>query len=120
MGPRHPFGVKESPADREARFRAWWSGLTPEQRRAEVKAGHVRVNLPARPEKPQKRRKRTRAAQARSAEVEAMTAEHGESYVHMTPNQRFGVNLRAFVAKRDAFIEANGSGGLRDFGAGSL
>lgn len=37
---------RETPKDREARIRAWWASLTPEQRAAEVRAGHVRVRLP--------------------------------------------------------------------------
>lgn len=40
--------------DRQARFRVWWDGLSPEAQRAEIKAGHVRVNLPADPEKPER------------------------------------------------------------------
>ena len=93
---------------RQARFRAWWNRLSPEAQRTEIKAGHVRVNLPSAPEKSRKPRKRTRAAQARSAKVDAMRADHGEAYVHMTPIQRFGVGLRyslgmasAAIAKRD-------------------
>lgn len=85
-----------------ARFRAWWNGLSPEAQRAEIKAGHVRVNLPAGPEKQRKPRKRTRAAQARSAEVEAMRAQHGEAYIHATPHKRFGVGVRAFMEERGA------------------
>lgn len=83
--------------ERQARFRAWWAGLTPEQRRAEVCAGHVRVNLPSGPDKQRKPRKRTRAAQARSAEVEEMRAVFGEAYVHATPLQRLAARLRAYV-----------------------
>ena len=41
-GPVRP----ETPQEREARFRAWWNGLSPESQRAEIKAGHVRVRLP--------------------------------------------------------------------------
>ena len=86
--------------DREARFRAWRDGLSPEEQRAKIKAGHVRVNLPPLPGKIRKTRKRTVAAQRRSLEVDIWTAQHGEAYVHMTPLQRFG--LREAIAKRDA------------------
>ncbi len=41
----------EAQKDREARLRAWWSGLNPAQRASEIRAGHVRVNLPPTPEK---------------------------------------------------------------------
>jgi len=82
---------------RQADFRAWWERLTPEQRRAEIKAGHVRVNIPPPPGKIRKTRKRTRAAQARSAEVEAMRDAHGEAYVHATPHKR---RFRAFMEER--------------------
>lgn len=40
--------------ERQARFRAWWNGLSPEAQRAEIKAGHVRVNLPSGPDKPER------------------------------------------------------------------
>lgn len=63
--------------------------------RSEIRAGHV-------PEKARKPKKRTRAAQARSADVEAMRAAHGEAYVHATPLQRFGAGLRAAIAARNA------------------
>ena len=92
---------KRREEERQARFRAWWNGLSPEAQRAEIKAGHVRVNLPSGPDKQRKPRKRTRAAQQRSAEVEALRQTHGEAYVHATPLQRFGVGLRAAIAKRD-------------------
>lgn len=36
----------ESPEAREARFRAWWAGLTPEQRTHELRSGHVRARFP--------------------------------------------------------------------------
>lgn len=88
--------------ERQARFRAWWNGLSPEAQRAEIKAGHVRVNLPPLPGKIRKTRKRTVAAQRRSLEVDIWTDQHGEAYVHMTPLQRFGVGLREAIAKRDA------------------
>ncbi len=90
------------PEERQARFRAWWERLTPEQRHSEIRAGHVRLKFGHVPEKVRKPKKRTRAAQARSAEVEAMRAEHGEDYVHMTPNQRFGVRYHKFMEERGA------------------
>jgi len=103
MGPRHPFGVKESPADREARFRAWWSGLTPEQRRAEVKAGHVRLSsLAAGPARKQSRPKRTREAQLHSQRVSEMREAYGEEFVHLTPLKQFGVVMREFIGNEAA------------------
>lgn len=103
-------GLTETPEERQARFRTWWEGLTPEQRHSEIRAGHVWLKFGHVPEKARKPKKRTREAQRRSAEVEAMRAEHGEAYVHMTPLQRvhmtplqrFGVNLHAAIATRDS------------------
>ena len=35
-----------TPQEREAQFRAWWNGLSHEQRLGEIRAGHVRARLP--------------------------------------------------------------------------
>lgn len=88
--------------ERQARFRAWWNGLSPEAQRAEIKAGHVLLLGPVCPEKRRKPRKRTRAKQRQACEVEALRHSHGEAYVHATPLQRFGVGLRAAIAARAA------------------
>lgn len=102
MGPESP-KAKESPAAREARFRAWWAQLSPEQRRAEVRAGHVRVNnLPEPPAKPARKRKRTRAAQERTRQLDAIRDTHGDAYVHMTPLKKWGVDLHNSLAARDS------------------
>ena len=36
---------------REVEFRAWWAGLSREQRLQEIRAGHVRARFPEPPEK---------------------------------------------------------------------
>ncbi len=43
---------RESPQDREVRFRRWWAGLSAEQRAHEIRAGHVQAQgLPGRERK---------------------------------------------------------------------
>lgn len=96
-----PDEQKRREEERHARFRAWWNGLSPEAQRAEIKAGHVRVSLPAAPEKNRKPRKRTRAAQQRSAEVQAMREAHGEAYVHAASSGGLKA-LRAPIAEMSA------------------
>lgn len=103
-----PEDRKRREEERQASFRAWWNGLSPEAQRAEIKAGHVRVNLPSGPEKSRKPRKRTREAQRRSAEVEALRQTQGEAYVHMTPLRKMGVRFRAFMEERGVALHGGG------------
>lgn len=88
----------ESREARDRRLRAWWAGLSHEQRAAEVRAGHVRMNFPEPPAK-HRRKKRTREAQERSRKVAEMREKHGECFVHLPPLARFGVELKATLAQ---------------------
>ena len=93
---------RESPQAREARFRAWWATLTPEERASEVRAGHVRLNLPDSAAKPEKRMKRTREAQERAKRNADLSAIRGEQFIHLPKHQRFGIELREVIARRDS------------------
>lgn len=88
----------ESTEARQARFRARWATLTPEQRRAEARAGHVRINLPEPPSK-NRRKKRTRDAQERARVNAERREKHGEAFIHMTPHARFGVELKGLLTQ---------------------
>lgn len=42
-----------------------------------------------------------RAAKARAVVTEQDRQKYGEAYIHMPPNQKFGVRYRAFMAEQN-------------------